>query len=233
LERLKRSQRFVDLCEGRIAHASGALWLEDQHAAVLADVHLGYGWALRRRGHLGPVHDDRTQRKLIDTIEELRPRRIILLGDVVHAPRPAPEERASLRQAIHWLAERASVTLVLGNHDRGFTRDYPDLPVEVCREWQSHNVIAVHGDRDLPSAQHVIAGHVHPAIALADAAGATHKMPVFVVSERITLLPAFSPLASGFDIRMGLPFPMDDPQIIAASGKRAVRLGAVSRLLEL
>lgn len=222
--------RFVDLGHGRTAHASGALWLEEEHSAVLADVHLGYGWALRRRGQLGPVGDDKTRRKLMDVIEELNPRRVVLLGDLVHAPRPAPEERASLEAAIAWLRERADVTVVLGNHDRRFGRDYPDLGVDTCREWKGANVIAVHGDRELPAQGHVIAGHLHPALPVFDSAGAGHRMPVFVVGDRITLLPAFSPFAAGFDIRSGIPFDVGDPIIVAASGKRAVPLGPLSRL---
>lgn len=222
--------RFVDLGGGRVAHASGALWLENEQAAVLADVHLGYGWALRRRGQLGPVGDETTRRKLMDTVEELRPRKIVLLGDVVHAPRPVKEERASLEEAVRWMCERADVIVVLGNHDRAFRHDYPELPVEVCYEWRSGNTVAVHGDRPLPAAEHVLAGHLHPAFGVQDHAGASHKMPVFVVDERITLLPAFSPMAAGFDVRAGLPFEMTDPLIVAASGRRAVMLGPLSRL---
>jgi uncharacterized protein len=223
--------RFVDLGAGRVAHASGALWLEDEQAAVLADVHLGYGWALRRRGQLGPVGDHGTRAKLMEAVEELRPRKVVLLGDVVHAPRPVKEERASLEEAVRWLRERAHVIVVLGNHDRRFRQDYPDLPLEVCEEWRSGEMVAVHGDRELPKGSHVIAGHVHPALAVADNAGACHKMPAFVAGENITLLPAFSPMASGFDVRLGLPFEFnDDPRIVVASGKRAVMLGPLSRL---
>jgi hypothetical protein len=36
-------------------------------------------------------------------------------------------------------------------------------------------------------------------------------------------------MAAGFDIRAGLPFEMGDPRIVAASGKRAVLLGRLSR----
>ena len=55
-------------------------------------------------------------------------------------------------------------------------------------------------------------------------------VPAFVAGSRITLLPAFSPLAAGFDVRAGLPYEMGDPCIVAASGRRAVTLGRLSRL---
>jgi metallophosphoesterase superfamily enzyme len=100
----------------------------------------------------------------------------------------------------------------------------------MCNEWRFGSIVAVHGDRPLPAADHVLAGHLHPALGVMDHAGASHRMPVFVVSERITLLPAFSPLSAGFDIRAGLPFDMGDPVIVAASGKRTVHLGPLSRV---
>ena len=222
--------RQVELAPGRFAHASGALWLADLRAAVMADVHLGYGWALRRRGQLGPVGDDRVRAKLISTVDELAPELIVFLGDLVHAPRPAPEERFAFESTIRELTGRAKIVLVLGNHDRGFARDFLSLPVEVCREWHGAGLLAVHGDRDLPEAEHVVAGHLHPALSIVDHAGASHRMPVFVSGERITLLPAFSPMATGFDIRNGLPFEMQSARVVVASGKRAVDLGPLARL---
>ena len=221
-------KRLVDLGEGRYAHASGALWLPDLRTAVLADVHLGFGWALRRRGQLGPVHDPAIEMKLAGVVAELKPETVVFLGDLVHAPRPTPAEREIVERAIGSL--NARVIVVLGNHDRGFTRDYPKLPVEVCQEWRPPGLIAVHGDRSLPEGRHVIAGHIHPALGILDDAGASRRMPVFVAGEQLTLLPAFSTMAAGFDIWAGLPFEMGDPKIVAASGKRAVLLGPLSRL---
>src|SRR5687768_17009308 len=88
--------RTVELAHGRFAHASGALWLPDADTILLADVHLGFGWALRRRGQLGPVQDSAVRKKLFDVVDELRPRVVVFLGDVVHAPRPAPAEREAI-----------------------------------------------------------------------------------------------------------------------------------------
>jgi metallophosphoesterase superfamily enzyme len=195
---------------------------------LLADVHLGFGWALRRRGQLGPVTDGGVSRKLAATVAELAPETIVFLGDLVHAPRPTPPERNLVEAALRVLPARLIV--VLGNHDRGLVRDYPELPVEVRDAWSHAGTVAVHGDKQLPQAEHVVAGHVHPAIGVVDHAGATCKVPAFVAGAAITLVPAFSPFAAGFDVRAGLPFDMGDPRIVAASGKRAVCLGALSRL---
>lgn len=223
------SGRTVDLGGGRIAHASGALWLPALRAAVFADVHLGFGWALRRRGQLCPVEDEGTREKLLSAVEELKPATIVFLGDLVHAPCPAKAEREHVAGTLEALD--AEKIVVLGNHDSGFRRDYPGLDVQVCEKWTAPGLVAMHGDRELPKARHVIAGHLHPALSIIDDAGSGRKMPVFVAARRLTLLPAFSTAASGFDVRAGLPRAAGrDPRIVVASGKRAVDLGPLSRL---
>lgn len=223
--------RTVELAHGRFAHASGALWLPDADTILLADVHLGFGWALRRRGQLGPVQDSAVRKKLFDVVDELRPRVVVFLGDVVHAPRPAPAEREAIEATVRALAERTHLMLVPGNHDRRFRRDYQSLPIELCDVWRGAGLMAVHGDRPLVETEdHTVLGHIHPAVAVVDHAGAAHKMPAFVAGERITILPAFSPLAAGFDVRAGLPIEMGEVRIVAASGKRAVDLGPLARI---
>ena len=229
------SERLIELHSGEFAHCSGALWLPQLRTVVMADVHLGYGWALRRRGQLGPVDDVAVQAKLDTVVQELSPHRIVFLGDLVHAPRPAPGERAAIEGTLERLASRAKLTVVLGNHDRGFTRDYPGLPIAVQEHWECEGFLAVHGDKELPAGvDRLVMGHIHPAIGVVDHAGASRRLPAFLVTETVVILPAFSPTAAGLDVRgPGLPKQIlgsAEVQVIAISGKRAVRLGPLSRL---
>ncbi|MEJ7607597.1 MAG: hypothetical protein WKF37_15335 [Bryobacteraceae bacterium] len=69
--------RTLELAPGRVAHASGALWLPEVKTLLIADIHLGYGWALRRRGQLGPVQDPGTRQKLEAVFAELRPESVV------------------------------------------------------------------------------------------------------------------------------------------------------------
>ena len=228
--------KLLELAPGRWAHASGALWLSDCRVALFADVHLGYGWALRRRGQLGPVQEGAIRRKLLDTIAELQPQTIVFVGDVVHAPRPAPQERAAVEATLAELATHAELLLIPGNHDRGFHNDYPAAPVRLVAEWRDCGLHAVHGHVVPATKEHLVLGHIHPALGVVDHAGATQKVPVFVISDRLTILPAFSPLSSGGDIRVHMPaelakmLPAASTRVVAASGKRVVPLGALSRL---
>jgi uncharacterized protein len=228
--------KLLELASGRWAHASGALWLSECRAALLADVHLGYGWALRRRGQLGPVHEGAVRKKLIDTIAELQPKTIVFVGDVVHAPRPGRQEQAAVEATFGELAAHAELVLIPGNHDRGFLKDYPGAPIRVAEDWRDCGLLAVHG-HFLPSTRdHLILGHIHPALGIQDHAGASQKVPVFVASKRVTILPAFSPLSAGGDIRVHMPAPLlkmmdrDSTRVVAASGRRVVDLGLFGRL---
>ena len=226
--------RTLEIGEGRFAHASGGLWLSEERTLLLADVHLGYGWALRRRGQLGPVHEVKVQEKLGAAVAELAPQKIVFLGDAVHAPKPAPVERASVEQTFLALARTAEIIVVRGNHDRAFNRDFGALGVAVVESWAGKGVMAVHGDRPFRStSDHLIVGHAHPALAIVDDAGASQRVPVFLASPRLTVVPAFSPLAAGLNIGLRLPpelrphLPLEVTSVIAASGKRVVRLGTL------
>ena len=230
---------LLDMGEGRFAHATGALWFATEATVLIADAHLGYGWALRRRGGLGPVADLKSEPRLLSLLEELRPARVVFLGDLVHAPKPGAEEREAIESTLKRLAERAELLLVRGNHDRAFLRDFGHLGVPVVDSWQSGGLAAIHGDglgrRAIPEG-HLVLGHLHPTLRIRDSAGAGQRLPVLLTNERATLLPAFSSYSGGFDIARGLPselkalFGRAPVEAIAVTGKRALSLGRVAEL---
>lgn len=191
----------VELEPGVWLHGSGALWLEPAAAALIADVHLGYAWAMRRRGQLGPPGGGGVEERLSFLMDDLRPRRLIVLGDLVHAPRPGVEERMEIEAQIQAVRKRTELVLVRGNHDRGFARDFEHLGVPVVEEWRAAGWQAVHGHGAVERhADHRLAvGHFHPAVRVRDAAGARRKWPAFVVYPKLLALPAFSPFAAGVE----------------------------------
>jgi hypothetical protein len=112
-----------------------------------------------------------------------------------------------VQDALDTLASRAQLTVVPGNHDRGFASDFRDLPLEQTAVWKHAGVAAVHGDApgDAPPAPCLVLGHLHPAYTVYDAAGAGRKLPAFLRSRRAIVLPAFTPFSPGFDVARGLP----------------------------
>lgn len=235
----------LEIHPGLIAHASGALLIASSHTLVVADVHLGYGWAQRRKGELGPLADARTLDKLRAVCAELTPRRILFLGDLVHAPRPCEDERHYIETVLNSLCSDAELISVQGNHDRAFAREFAHLPVTVVREWREDGIAAVHGDKQ-PSVTEadrmLLLGHLHPSMPVKDVAGAGRRLPIFLASPRAILLPAFSPFAHGYNLLDGLPQEftqwMGDGPVLGfvASGTRVAAIGpyaaAIQRMYE-
>lgn len=219
---------------GRVGHASGALFVEASGTLMVADAHLGYGWAQRRRGQMGPVTDGGIAARLMEVVGGFGVRELVFLGDTVHAPRPMAAEREMIEGVLRELMERVTVRVVAGNHDRAFARDFGHLGIEVMGMWREGDVVGLHGDRldvELPEAGHYLLGHLHPAVKLEDDAGAKRRVPAFLVSERATVMPAFSPFAAGFDVKEGvLPRAVREllgrHEVVVATGRRVLRLPA-------
>jgi putative SbcD/Mre11-related phosphoesterase len=228
--------RLLEIGPGRMAHASGALWLPDRRTAVVADLHLGYGWAQRRRGEPGAVADGGVRDNLEKLLAELEPQELIVAGDLVHAARPGKAERELIESTLEALATRVQVTLVPGNHDRRFVRDFQHARLEVAPNWTSRGLRVVHGHETADACgDHVIFGHLHPAWPVCDDAGAVQKVPVFVAGGQATILPAFSPFAGGVPLHAALTAPvrvmLGEPiHVYATSGRRVVKLGPLSAL---
>jgi putative SbcD/Mre11-related phosphoesterase len=227
---------------GMAAHPSGALWLPDSQTVIVADVHLGYSWAQRRRGELGPLADARAREKLLRLCEELQPAEIVFLGDLVHAPRPCAPERAWIEQTLNELSRCARLVAVRGNHDRAFAKEFGHLNVVMQEFWSNGVMTAVHGDRlnqtTIPLHGTLVVGHLHPCLSVRDAAGACQKLPAFLVSRCCVVLPAFSPFARGYDVTCGLPedlhacFRGHEIEAYIASSTRVVHLGSLRRIIE-
>lgn len=219
---MKAGSSFASLRENLQAHASGAAWIASSRTLLIADLHLGYAWAQRRRGELGPVTTGSVERTLFAAVDETKPERIVILGDLVHAPRPSAAEFTHISETLHLLRQRAELTLVAGNHDRGIVRDFGLAPVA---HWEEGEFLATHGDR-LPAGRHryhCLYGHWHPTVLRKDAAGANTRYQAFLSSGQATVLPAFSPFSRGLDIRK--PWPDD---LREALGDGPVRVAVAS-----
>ena len=223
-------------------HPAGALWLAESRTVIIADVHLGYSWAQRRRGELGPLADFRTREKLLALADDLQPARIVFLGDLVHAPRPCAAERECIENTLLELSRRAALSCVRGNHDRAFAREFGHLPVDQREQWSNESVTAVHGDRlqlaPIVESHTLVVGHLHPCLSVRDASGASQKLPVFLANRSCLVLPAFSPFARGYEIAGGLPgdllacFREEPVEVFATTRTRVAHLGPLHRALE-
>lgn len=168
----------------------GVFWPREA-SLIIADVHLGKPASFRRAGI--PVPEAVTQGdldRLTHVIQATRARRLVILGDLVHARSGLQAEvidAVTRWRSLHSL----SIVLVPGNHDRHAGSPPCEWRMEIAPECWSYPPFTF-SHKPLPfSDQYLMAGHVHPAIVLRDALGHRLRAPCFCFGKRQALLPAF------------------------------------------
>jgi len=203
------AERF-QLQEDVVLDARRAVWLPRSRCLAVGDLHLGEAWARRARGQLVPLSGgDSAVARLKSLLEDYRPERLVLLGDIVHAALPLEGIRSAVTDLASLEREGLTLDLCLGNHDRHLPRQLERWGLR----WKTVSQIALpeavlfHGDVPVaPPGPHDAAmsaerwriqGHLHPALFLDDGVASRVKVPCFLVGPGRLVLPAFSEMAAG------------------------------------
>lgn len=167
-----------------------AIFHERQRWLAVADLHFGYEVSQRAAGNLFPLWGMHTiETRLKDLLQDYKPNRLLLLGDLVHDSAAARD----LAELVKGLREFCEIMLIAGNHDRDLGQK-----VDLVEAWQGDGYYFHHGHCLTEREDCVqIIGHHHPAGAVRDGAGLRLKLPAFVQQENCWILPAFSPWAAG------------------------------------
>jgi DNA ligase-associated metallophosphoesterase len=167
-----------------------ALFHERERWLAVADLHFGYELSQRAAGRLMPLWGmNWIEERLVQLLEQHRPRQLIVVGDLVHDKASAGEAAELLVR----LRKRCEIILIAGNHDRHIARK-----IELVPRWETAEFAFHHGDCEGDEPRRVqIIGHHHPAVTVTDGAGLRLKFPAFVQQARCWVLPAFSPWAGG------------------------------------
>ena len=198
------------LLDGRLA-----LFHQAEGWLAVADLHFGYELSQRAAGRLVPLWgmtsiEDRRQ----ELLAEYQPRRVVILGDLVH-------DAASIRPAtafLNRLRERCEIIALAGNHDR-----HAANVIKFGARWETPDFVFQHGDCEAKEQGRIrIIGHHHPAASLTDGAGLRLKFPAFVQQKDCWILPAFSPWAGG------VAWPDDgESRIWLCSPRRVLRVDGI------
>lgn len=189
-----------------------AVWWPRHRTLLVADVHLGKDQVFRRHGiglPRGPTLADLAG--LDALLARTAARRLVVLGDLVHAPPTPGDDWPTLIEA--WREHHAGreVALVVGNHDRRL------------RPWLARWRIAAHDRLHLPPFDLVhdpagagpgatLAGHLHPVVKLRESRRGSLRLPVFWFRGALGVLPAFGAFTGGQVIRPG---PADRVYLVA------------------
>lgn len=179
-----------------------ALFLRDERALVISDLHLGFEGALAEQG----VSIPRFQRRVIlerlgRMLDRVKAEKVIVAGDFKHEfSRNLTDEWIEVKQVLRFLRERVTPVLVRGNHDNYLATILGDLDLPLLNRADVAEHTIVHGHEEVSTLHPIVMGHEHPAVKLKDELGAVVSVPAFLVTDRLIVLPAYSPLALGVDV---------------------------------
>jgi putative SbcD/Mre11-related phosphoesterase len=161
--------------------------------AVLADLHLGYHAARRRRGEAVPLP---MLANLLAPLGEVVKRyslsSIVVAGDLFEDG----ADRAVMSALPAWVSNHniSRLAVVPGNHDRRLGASVAGLDV-FPDGIQLDSWLVVHGDQPLPQRRRVVCGHWHPSLQLG-----THRYPCYLMGKGILVLPAYCREARGVSV---------------------------------
>lgn len=178
-----------------------AAFMEEASSLIVADAHFGKAAAFRARGV--PVPQGTTGdnlARLSRLIAQLRPERLVFLGDLFHAREShAPN---TIEAFSVWRRQHAALDLVLveGNHDLHAGAPPPALEIRVEAEpWFCGEFAFCHHPRRV-AGHTVVAGHLHPCVRLYGRAGGSLRLPCFWIRDGLVVLPAFGDFTGGASI---------------------------------
>lgn len=156
----------------------------------MADLHFGYELSQRTAGRLTPMWGMKsTEQRLMELLADYQPRRLLILGDLVHDRAAVEPARALLSR----LATICETLLLAGNHDRHVAGT-----IAMRDSWENEEFHFHHGHCATEAGDRIqVIGHHHPAGTVSDGAGLRLKLPAFVQTAGCWILPAFSPWAAG------------------------------------
>src|SRR5688572_13163401 len=178
-----------EFAPGMWLDARRALWLPEARLLAVADLHLGYAWAHRHAGQLMPITArDTTPERLRALVDDYKPERLVLLGDIVHRAVPVNPVKEALLAVLH--SVQLSVIAITGNHDRHIEQLMRGRLTPVIH-LVANGCVFVHGDAasatvaetDIKAAREnggwVVIGHEHPSVTLGDGVATWEKYPCF------------------------------------------------------
>lgn len=194
----------------------GALHL-DSGVLLVADVHLGKAAHFRRAGL--PLPQGTTSadlERLARLVDALAPKRLLVLGDLVHAGIDTGAAWLARWQAFRRDHAALDIAVVGGNHDRG--AELRLLGVDDLGDVETLDGVALVHHPRAAAHGHVVAGHLHPVVRLRDR-GLSTRLPAFWSSPTVMVLPAFGAFTGGHEF-----LPDAGDQVFACAGDSIVQL---------
>ena len=208
------------------------MYWESQQAILLADTHFGKAATFRNRGIPVPTGTtDAMLKKLTDTLVKNGATSIFFLGDLVHSH--SRHETDFVSELLQWREEHQhiSMTLVMGNHDRGQRALFHQLDLSVVDEPFLIDGLALchYPETCVPLGTYRLSGHVHPSISVFGGGDSLTKIPCFHFSKSVGVLPAFGEFTGTHRIKPAKSdrvFAVAEDQVFDVSYDRQAKVAA-------
>ena len=195
---MSRSERIPLGGMDFIPDLSGALYVPEMKALLVADLHLEKGTSLARRGiHLPPYDTRESLLQLRAALQHAKAERLIFLGDSFHDGEARARIDASDLALLKGITSAAETIWITGNHD---PEPPQDIGGTILAEMALGPVTLRHEPKALASEQFEIAGHLHPAAAI-HARGRRIRCRCFIADERRMIMPAFGSYTGALSVR--------------------------------
>lgn len=180
--------------ESFIPDPSGILIWPKLEIAIVADLHLEKATYFAQQGQLLPPQESyETLSNLWETLDRVKCRSLVLLGDSFHDANGFGRLDSRARKLWKQICSKYVVTFVVGNHDGAFVP--PDT--------KGVDFLAMEGitfrHQAAPNAVGEVSGHYHPKASLR-LRGNRITRPCFIVDASRIILPAFGTLTGGLNV---------------------------------
>jgi uncharacterized protein len=187
------------------------LYLKKQGILVIGDLHIGYEEAMNKEGIMIPRFQFKEIMSSLDAVfKKVKPKRIILLGDVKHEfGTISNQEWHDTLKLLDYLQARSKVILIRGNHDKVMGPIADRKKIEIRDNYSAEKYFFCHGDRtfddtrDFKKSKAVIIGHEHPAIGIREGAR-LEKFKCFLFGQykkkELVVIPSLNLVTEGTDV---------------------------------
>ncbi len=184
------------------------IYLRDENAAVVSDLHLGFEEEMNLHGLFLPrLQRDHVESIVDRIIDRYKIDKLIINGDFKHEfSKNLPQEWEDIKHFIDRYRKNIKLIFVRGNHDNYLMTILKNRGIELHETHETDRYYIYHGDRDRSLKKLTILGHEHPSFVMRDRIGGVYKVPAFIYNSESNVLvtPAMSFFSSGTDVTQSL-----------------------------
>ena len=135
------------------------LYIEEQNAVIIADLHLGYEGVLRSQGVMIPDYQKRViKERLEKIIKKYEPDSIIINGDFKHEfGKNLRQEWREAKEMLEFLLQKSKVILIKGNHDNFLKTIASKFDVPVKMQVEMEGIVIAHGHFEIEGKRRILA----------------------------------------------------------------------------